>query len=614
MRFRKDINGLRAIAVIAVVLFHFDPNLVPGGFAGVDVFFVISGFLMTKIIFRGLENETFNLLKFYVSRAKRIIPPLLILCVVLLIFGWNYLTPLDYKALGKHVVSSIVFLSNIIYWKESGYFDAASYEKWLLHTWSLSVEWQFYIVYPVILVALKKTLSLDSLKRLIIVGTVLGFSFCVFSTIKWPNAAYYLLPTRAWEMMVGGLAFLYPVNFKYNKQKLIGWIGIALIMASYIFISRVTSWPGYLSILPVLGTYLIILSNNQSSVITNNIVFQYLGKWSYSIYLWHWPLVVFGQYYNIPYWIFIGVLLSLFFGAISFYYIESNKKNKIYIPVLTLILSYSFLIYKNDGFAYQVPIYVFNMGNIDVRGVDYGKYTWRNHKDTQDLFTTLDKEKMLVIGDSQGGDFINLLLEMGIDDKYEVISRTVPSKCGSVYLYGEEKSEWLSISSDFRNGTIKKEQCFHKWDSIHSDKAIVDADVIIISMNWRPWSIPYTVESIHNIRKRNSDAQIIIVGTKSFGTYLPNFIVKNYGSDIGKLYYEKGVSTGKFDFMERMGNSLAELNNVFYINFKDLICSDERKTCEFLFEEKPILYDNTHSTKQGILLFKSKLNGRLHLS
>lgn len=123
----------------------------PGGFVGVDVFFVISGFLMTRIIFRGIEQDNFSILKFYVARANRIIPALAVLCVVLLVFGWFYINPLDYKSLGKHIGSSIGFLSNIIYWSESGYFDAASHEKWLLHTWSFSAEWQFYIMQPYLL-------------------------------------------------------------------------------------------------------------------------------------------------------------------------------------------------------------------------------------------------------------------------------------------------------------------------------------------------------------------------------------------------------------------------------------------------------------------------------
>lgn len=323
MNYRYDINGLRAIAVIAVALFHFNPAWVPGGFAGVDVFFVISGFLMTSIIFRGLENNDFNLFKFYVARANRIIPALAVLCLVLLVLGWFYLPPLDYKALGRHVASSMVFLSNVIYWKEAGYFDAASHEKWLLHTWSLSVEWQFYIIYPIVLVVLKRFLSFKNLKRLIVIGTVLGFVFSVVATIKWPNPAYYLLPTRAWEMMMGGIAFVYPWSMSESKKKLTELIGLTLILASYAFVSRDVAWPGHFAFLPVLGTYLVIVANQQSSFITNNVILQYLGRWSYSIYLWHWPVVVFGYYINPQGWVLYGLLLSTLLGFTSFIVVES---------------------------------------------------------------------------------------------------------------------------------------------------------------------------------------------------------------------------------------------------------------------------------------------------
>lgn len=325
MNFRYDINGLRAIAVIAVVLFHFNPAWVPGGFAGVDVFFVISGFLMTSIIFRGLEDDNFKLFKFYVARANRIIPALAVLCLTLLVFGWFYLTPLDYKALGKHVASSMGFLSNVIYWRESGYFDAASHEKWLLHTWSLSVEWQFYIIYPIVLIVLKKFLSLENLKRLIVVGTVLGFAFSVVATMKWPSAAYYLLPTRAWEMMMGGIAFLYPWSLSGSKKKLIEIIGLALILSSYAFVSSDVPWPGHFALLPVLGAYLMITSNQQSSFITNNTLSQCLGKWSYSIYLWHWPIVVYGYYFDVQGWVLYGLPLSIILGFVSFKFIEGLK-------------------------------------------------------------------------------------------------------------------------------------------------------------------------------------------------------------------------------------------------------------------------------------------------
>ncbi|MBU2979592.1 acyltransferase family protein [Alteromonas sp. C1M14] len=334
MQFRKDINGLRAIAVIAIVLFHFNDNWMPGGFAGVDVFFVISGFLMTSIIFTGIKKETFSTIKFYVSRANRIIPALAFLCFVLVIFGWFYLTPTDYQTLGKHVGSSVGFLSNFIYWREAGYFDVDSHRKWLLHTWSLSVEWQFYILYPLLLVGLSKCLSLKSIKVTLLLATVFGYLLCIYATYRWPDPAYYLLHARAWEMMVGGLAYLYPFNLSDGRKKGIEWLGLALIILSYVFISKANFWPGYLAIFPVLGAFLLIQAQRNDSVFTGNRIFQALGKWSYSIYLWHWPLVVAIGYFSLSrHYLFLGLLLSVVLGWASYHFIERRRfRSDIYRP------------------------------------------------------------------------------------------------------------------------------------------------------------------------------------------------------------------------------------------------------------------------------------------
>lgn len=332
MKFRKDINGLRAISVIAVVLFHFNSSWMPGGFSGVDVFFVISGFLMTGIIFRGIEKENFSILNFYVARANRIIPALAVLCLVLLIFGWFYLSPIEYRALGRHAASSMVFLSNIIYWNESGYFNAASQENWLLHTWSLSTEWKFYIIYPLILVAMRKFMPVKAMKATVFLGTVLGFIFCVIATYKWPSASYYLLPTRAWEMMIGGVAYLYPFTIQEKRKKLLEWLGLTFIVGSYFLISKEDPWPGYLAIFPVLGSFLIIQAQRNDSLITSNVVLQKLGDWSYSIYLWHWPFVVAIYYFSLNNtFIYLALTLSVLLGFLSNKYIEKIKfKNDFY--------------------------------------------------------------------------------------------------------------------------------------------------------------------------------------------------------------------------------------------------------------------------------------------
>jgi len=428
MKFRKDINGLRAFAVIGVLLFHFNASWMPGGFAGVDVFFVISGFLMTGIVFRGIEQENFSILKFYIARANRIIPALALLCLVLLVFGWFYLTPLEYRALGKHAASSIGFLSNFIYWTEAGYFDAASHEKWLLHTWTLSVEWQFYIIYPLILVAMRKFLSIKTMKSMLIAGTVLGFIFCVFASYKWPNPSYYLLPTRAWEMMIGGVAYLYPFTLQENRKKLLERTGLALVIGSYFLISAENAWPGYLALFPVVGSFLIIQAQRNDSIITSNIVFQKLGTWSYSIYLWHWPLVVIIYTFALPeYYIYLGMVLSIVFGFLSYKYIEKSKfislskyldYKKIILTSLIGLTGFLILINKSPYKASLVPDSV-------LESIERGNYEcfdkpYQHNEDNEFCKLTEGDVKIFAFGDSHGYSSLPAIESIAKDNDLEL--------------------------------------------------------------------------------------------------------------------------------------------------------------------------------------------------
>lgn len=350
MSFRTDINGLRAIAVIAVVLFHFDPTLLPGGFVGVDVFFVISGFLMTKIITSGIRSQSFSIKSFYLSRGNRIIPPLAILCLFLLIFGWFFLTPTDYRKVGNDVLNSMLFISNFIYAQEKGYFETSISEQWLLHTWSLSAEWQFYLLYPLLLLFIFKFLPFEKAKKVIISLTILSFITCVIWTSKSATSSYFLLPSRAWEMLMGGVAFLYPLK-KNQKYKPLPWIGISVILASCILIQGTAPWPSYLTLLPIIGTYLIIVSQ-QSNFILDTKPMQRIGSWSYSIYLWHWVVVTLGVYFNIPNFIILGVLLSIALGYLSYRFIEMNKGRKLIFNPIFLVLfigSAGGLVHATDG-------------------------------------------------------------------------------------------------------------------------------------------------------------------------------------------------------------------------------------------------------------------------
>lgn len=238
MDFRKDINGLRALAVLAVVIYHFNASWLPGGFAGVDVFFVISGYLMTAIICRGLSSNDFSLVRFYTARAKRIISVLAVMCLALMVFGWFNLLATEYKQLAQHVYSSLGFYSNTVYLKDVGYFAASTNENWLLHTWSLSVEWQFYIIYPIMLLALSKLFGIRAIRWLLLSAVLIGFIYSLILSPRYPDQAFYLLKARAWELCAGGLAFLFPLALDKAKSRILEWAGLALILSGYIVISN----------------------------------------------------------------------------------------------------------------------------------------------------------------------------------------------------------------------------------------------------------------------------------------------------------------------------------------------------------------------------------------
>ncbi|WP_180115782.1 acyltransferase family protein [Acinetobacter sp. YH12140] len=363
--FRYDINGLRAYAVAFVVLFHFNIFGFSGGFVGVDIFFVISGLLMTKIIVKGLEKDSFNFIKFYLSRANRIIPALAVLITIIGVIGWFTLLPQEFKDYSQHSIASLSFLSNIQYFRESGYFDAVSHEKLLLHTWSLSVEWQFYIILPIFLFITGKLVkNLNSLKIVYLIGFLSSLLLSIYFTKNYASASFYLLPTRAWEMMAGGLIFLYfdKIQLKNHTKNVLEKTGFILIFLSLFLFTGKTLWPSYNALVPVIGTFLILLANN-NSFFTNNKAAQFLGNTSYSIYLWHWPIVFYLAYFEKSSSIFFSccaIILSVVLGWISYKFIENPTRKYlsnlsifkncaatlIYIFIPIALLSF---IYVNNG-------------------------------------------------------------------------------------------------------------------------------------------------------------------------------------------------------------------------------------------------------------------------
>lgn len=333
--FRRDINALRAIAVLVVVLFHFGVPGFSGGFVGVDIFFVLSGFLMTKIIITGMENQNFSLLNFYLDRARRIIPALVVLCAVLVLVGWFCLPTKNYQQLGTHIVASVAFLSNFKFWKETGYFDGGANEKWLLHTWSLSVEWQFYILLPLGILIVWKLLGSKAVKWVLIGVGIGSLALSIIISQRSPSGAFYLIPTRAWEMLAGGLVWWLCRSRIQLTRKLSGYVmavGLIILGVSVAVFDSTTIWPGASAIWPVVGTMCILAANLQNVPVLSNSFMQRIGNSSYSIYLWHWPFVVALAYARLESnWILIclGVVLSIVMGEISLRMIETPARTKL---------------------------------------------------------------------------------------------------------------------------------------------------------------------------------------------------------------------------------------------------------------------------------------------
>lgn len=375
-KYRPDIDGLRAIAVLAVVGFHAFPNLLKGGFIGVDIFFVISGFLISTIIFASLEQDTFRITEFYSRRIKRIFPALLLVLLSCYFFGWFALFGHEYKQLGKHIFSGASFIANIILWSENGYFDNAAETKPLLHLWSLGIEEQFYIIWPLLLfVAWKR-----KMKILPIIVMVCFFSFALNISRVHRNVieAFYAPQTRFWELLLGSLLAylsLYPLKLRLQRNNRLSKIlaspnlrsilGAMLLILGILFIIKERAFPGWWALLPCGGAVLIISAGPSAWVnrkILSNKMLVWFGLISFPLYLWHWPLLTFARIVEggVP---AAGIRLLLVFLSITlawltYEWIEKPIRHRgqkslvmSLLLLMTVVGSMGFYCYQQNGFS-----------------------------------------------------------------------------------------------------------------------------------------------------------------------------------------------------------------------------------------------------------------------
>lgn len=321
MMYRPDVDGLRAVAVLLVVLFHAGFQQVSGGFVGVDIFFVISGYLITSIIIKESRSETFSFARFYERRARRILPALYFMMVIVLLVTWFIQVPSDMLKTVKTAVWALFFSSNIYFWRTTDYFSSDSDFEFLLHTWSLGVEEQFYFLFPIVLLLLIKKFRL--LITLCIVVTVFSFLLSVYATYNYEWASYYLLPSRGWQLAVGALLAIYPAQHILSVRvgNAIALLAVTLLMVAAFLFDKNTRFPGAAALLPTLGAAILIYLGRScpSNIMSRFLSYSplvFVGLISYSLYLWHWPVFAFLRNYEAS--VDLPLLLSLAGLAFSF--------------------------------------------------------------------------------------------------------------------------------------------------------------------------------------------------------------------------------------------------------------------------------------------------------
>lgn len=349
LKYRPEIDGLRALAVLAVIVFHLNPQLLKGGFLGVDVFFVISGYLITSIIYRQIQEQRFSLWTFWKRRFRRLYPALVCVVTVTMAAGLLLLPHPERGALPKQAIGALFSFSNVYLWHTTqGYWSTASENISLLHTWSLSLEEQFYIFFPLILL-LGYTFLKRHIGKLVIALFIASLALCLTLTENHRSAAFYLLHTRMWELLIGGLLAIYGSPFAQAFQSAkaatsVHLIGLALIITSYFIIENGHGFPGYHPAFTCIGTYLLLALPSERSLVTRVLStspFVYLGKISYSLYLWHWPIIVYA-YYITPYPNHLFILaLTLTMAMISYHFVEQPFRSASKLPRMPTIASVS---------------------------------------------------------------------------------------------------------------------------------------------------------------------------------------------------------------------------------------------------------------------------------
>lgn len=603
--YRADIDGLRAIAVLSAVGFHAFPSWVKGGFTGVDIFFVISGFLISTIIFSNLERNSFSFFEFYSRRIKRIFPALLLVLAASFTIGWFVLLAPDFKQLGKHIAAGAGFVSNIVLWQESGYFDNTATTKPLLHLWSLGIEEQFYIIWPLLLwLGWKKRLNLLYLTLVI---AIISFTLNIKGIYSDAIATFYSPQTRFWELLMGStLAYttLYKPNLFAKVQKKIdsrlvhifpkktpeqssnklrniqSILGIILLLLGIFVVTKESNFPGWIAILPTLGTVLIISAGTQAwlnRTVLSNRVFVWFGLISYPLYLWHWSLLSFTHILGINASREVriaAVLISMVLAWLTYSLLEKpmrfgkhNKEKTITLAVLMAIIGcIGYNCYKQDGFGKRFPPII---QEITEYSYDYEKeYRYgtcflrpeQSYKALNTCKTTIDESKRTILlwGDSHAAHLYPGYKAV-FGEKFNIVQRTA-SLCPPIRGMSIKDRPYCREINGYTFQYIKEQK----------------PDIVVLAALWMNYDWKQIETTVVQLRKIGVQNIYLVGHVPQWNDTLPKQLYAYFKSDILKRVPDKmkfGLKQHVI-YLEPIISSFTHDLGINYISPYDILCDD----------------------------------------
>ena len=644
LTYRPEIDGLRAIAVLSVIFYHsdflfFGRSFFQGGFIGVDFFFVISGYLITSLILRELYlTGNFSFKNFYERRARRILPVLLFVMLVSIPFAWKYLLPSSFVDFAKSLLYSIGLTSNYYFYNvQSNYFDLETQFRPFLHTWSLSVEEQFYLLFPIFSLFIFKYFK-NLIKNIFVILLIINiFLIQILGNFNFnppyineklsfeaPSffSSFFSTTSRIWEVLAGSILSYLEIKKGYRSKNLIlnelfSFIGLVLILHSIVFFNDKMFHPSVYTISPIIGISLLIWFLNKSSFISKILsskIFVGIGLISYSLYLWHYPIFVFQKYEffsndNTFYFLIFIFIVSI----LSYFFIEKPFRNKkivelkLFIPILAMVLfsiiGLNLLIISKEGFKERFDNSSLN-SNLILDNQFY-QAEWNIYADQvgQPGFNSQNKIKILIIGNSFARDFFNLFnLNKDLFKKYEFGYINTPGN--DIYLF-----EFFDVLKDCNN-----------FDNLNfNNLKFCNSDVIVVASNWTTLS-ENLLYKIKDVIKKNNKRLILANSPAQFTTFgqytiIDYFFLKNKRLpnekevfDIKNKYYESYKKNLYVAKNNELLKNFSIKNNIELLDRNLYRCEDNNKACEFFTESKSkIYYDYGHYTLLGAKYLGKKI-------